>query len=141
MMEIVSSFLCQRANRPDKLPPQHGMLSSPLRKAIIQNPEVPKTSRSIMAIADQKKWALLNYSTRTIESYSLDRKPSLTDEEIALVIAFTMHRIDSTKKNHCQEVNDSWQDAEKAYGVKVSWYAHDKKATIYIRDVNNSLSC
>ena len=92
-----------------------------------------------MAIADNKYQALLNHSIRTIESRILHGKPFLTDEEIALVIAFTTHRIASTKKNHCQEVNDSWQDAEEAYGFKVSWYAHDKKATTYVCDFNNFL--
>jgi hypothetical protein len=91
MMKMVSSPLRQRAKKPDKLPRQRITLSSPSRKAIIQNPEVPKTSCSVMAIADNKYWALLNHSTRTIESRILHGKPFLTEEEIALVIAFTTH--------------------------------------------------
>jgi hypothetical protein len=68
-------------------------------------------------------------------------KPFLTDEELSLVIAFTTHRIASTKKNYCHEVNDSWQDVEEAYGFKVSCYANNKKATIYVSDFNNFLHC
>jgi hypothetical protein len=141
MMEIVLSLLRQRANTPDKLPRQRVTLSSPLRKAIIQNPEVPKTSHSVMAIAENKYRELFNYSTRMIECHILHGKPFLTDEEIALVIAFTTYRIASTKKNHGQEVNDSWHNAEEAYGFKVSWYAYDKKATTYVCDFNNFLHC
>jgi hypothetical protein len=92
-----------------------------------------------MAIADNKYQALLNHLTQTIESRILHGKPFLTDEEIAWLIAFTTHRIASTKTNHCQEVNDSWQDVEEAYNFMVSWYAYGKMATTYVRDFNNIL--
>jgi hypothetical protein len=91
MIEMVSSPLRLRANKPDKLPHQRVTLSSPLHKPIIQNAEVRQTSPSVMAIADKKLQALLNHSTRTIESCILPGKPFLTDEEIALVIGFTIH--------------------------------------------------
>jgi hypothetical protein len=92
-----------------------------------------------MTIDDNKHWALLNHSTRTIESHILHTKPFQTDGERAFVIAFTTYRIGSTKKSHCQEVNDSWQDAQEAYGFKVLWYIPDEKATTYMHDFNNFL--
>jgi hypothetical protein len=73
-----------------------------------------------MAITDNEYWALLNHATQTIESHILHGTPFLTDEASALVIAFATHRIASTENNHCHEVNDSWQDVEEAYSLKVS---------------------
>jgi hypothetical protein len=83
-----------------------------------------------MAITGNAYCTLLNHSTQTIVPCFFQGKPFLTGEEIAMVIAFTIHRFSSTKKNHCQQVNDSWLHVEEAYGFKVLWYVHTEKATI-----------